>query len=377
MRQSRRSFRAARRASLTPLLPLQAGAKDYRDRIVCRHYLEGLCPHDLFVNTVRRRRRVSLDPPASLLSPPPLTSRPENVARRLPQHSLRRAAGASPLSSSSASRHPHAASPPLQDSYLADKAAGKVNYESELREHLTRQRGDCDRRVQRAAATIDAKDPEMRTAPSVSALVDCPEAHAMDTEIREAEALSARHAGAPGLMDPLSEARLRALIDTRAMLQAASVAKGFSGFAESLHAKADAPRQAELAAAAAAKLAEAETAGEEGRVEDSVRLVAEAEAIQRIAAQPPPRPPAAEPVRGPSLSRSLLLHCSVSLRLLFSVLGASPGVFYLRGGFAHAASASRRAPSPRTHHSRPDLWRWPLSLAAPRSNSGPQPQTQN
>ena len=30
-----------------------AAKKDYRDKSVCRYYLEGMCPCDLFVNTVR------------------------------------------------------------------------------------------------------------------------------------------------------------------------------------------------------------------------------------------------------------------------------------------------------------------------------------
>ena len=30
-----------------------AAKKDYRDKSVCRYYLEGMCPCDLFVNTAR------------------------------------------------------------------------------------------------------------------------------------------------------------------------------------------------------------------------------------------------------------------------------------------------------------------------------------
>lgn len=33
------------------------GTKHFSDRDVCRFYLVGLCPHDLFGNTVRRPRR--------------------------------------------------------------------------------------------------------------------------------------------------------------------------------------------------------------------------------------------------------------------------------------------------------------------------------
>ena len=42
------------RLRLTRLHAAQGAAKkDYRDKSVCRYYLEGMCPCDLFVNTVR------------------------------------------------------------------------------------------------------------------------------------------------------------------------------------------------------------------------------------------------------------------------------------------------------------------------------------
>ena len=41
-----------------PRLHKQGGTTDYRDKSVCRYFLEGLCPCELFVNTVRKRHCV-------------------------------------------------------------------------------------------------------------------------------------------------------------------------------------------------------------------------------------------------------------------------------------------------------------------------------
>ena len=45
------------RASADPpcLVSRQGGTTDYRDKSVCRYFLEGLCPCELFVNTVRKQ----------------------------------------------------------------------------------------------------------------------------------------------------------------------------------------------------------------------------------------------------------------------------------------------------------------------------------
>jgi hypothetical protein len=218
---------------------------------------------------------------------------------------------------------------------VADKAAGKVNFEADLRarplapaaspraalltrfsraaqDHLAQKRLECDRRVQRAFSLLEAKDPDLRTGvPSVSALVDVPEAHALDADVAAAEA--AASGAAKIVADPGAEARARAAIDARALAQATACAAGFEAFTSKLLAAGDAPRQAELAERAAAKLKEAEAAGEEGRVDDAQRLTDEAEQIKRIAAVPPPKPIGVEMGGGQKLHVCDVCSAQVSL----------------------------------------------------------------
>jgi len=214
--------------------------------------------------------------------------RPENVDGRLPLYALPpapRACRQRPRSC--ARRSTHAA----QQAYLADKAAGKANFEPDLREHLARLRTECDRRVARQAATLEAKDPEIRAAPAISALVDCEASHALDEAVRLAEEAAA----APGVvMDAGVEARARAAVDARALAQASAVVQSFTAFTDKLALAADGPRQAELGAAIAAKLAEAERLGESGDVDGAQRLTEEAEGLQRLKDTPPPRPTGVE-----------------------------------------------------------------------------------
>jgi hypothetical protein len=179
-------------------------------------------------------------------------------------------------------------------------------------DHLAQKRLECDRRVQRAFSLLEAKDPDLRTGvPSVSALVDVPEAHALDADVAAAEAAAS---GAAKLVaDPGAEARARAAIDARALAQATACAAGFEAFTSKLLAAGDAPRQAELAERAAAKLKEAEAAGEEGRVDDAQRLTDEAEQIKRIAAVPPPKPIGVEMGGGQKLHVCDVCSAQVSL----------------------------------------------------------------
>ena len=192
---------------------------------------------------------------------------------------------------------PNTHSAPLRAAYLADKAAGKVSYESELRDHLARLRLECDRRVARSFDLLVVKDPELRNAPSVARLVDTHEAHALDDAVATAEAAVAAGPGGVLMPDPVAEAACRAAIDERAMVQGRHCAAGFASFTGKLAAAADVERQADLSLRAAAKLSEAEKAGEEGRVDDAQKLTEEAEQLKALAAQPAPKPPGPDIVR--------------------------------------------------------------------------------
>lgn len=148
----------------------------------------------------------------------------------------------------------------------------------------------------RAAATLEAKDPDVRSAPAVSRLVDCPDAAALLPAMVAAESALGLVAPGRGVADAGAEARARAAVDARACAQAAACAAGFSTFTDSLAAAADAPRRAGLAAKAAALLAEAEAQGEAGDVDAAQRLTAEAEATRRQADGPMPKLPGSDPL---------------------------------------------------------------------------------
>jgi hypothetical protein len=210
--------------------------------------------------------------------------------------------------------------------------------------------------VARAASLLDAKDPDLRLfggVPSVAALVDTPEAHALDADVAAAEAAAVSASRAVG--DPAAEARARAAVDERALAQARAAAAGFAAFTGHLAAAADAGRQAELAERAAARLKEAEAAGEEGRVDDAQRLMEEAEQLKRVAATPAPvKLPGQELVRGGgvagafSVAPSCVRFRSVFLLFLSSFCargGALPRALWrARGGFVCGGSGARPPP---------------------------------
>ena len=243
--------------------------------------------------------------------------------------------------------------------YQADKAAGKVSYEGELRDHLSRLRVECERRVQRATALLESKDPELKGAPCVSVLVDVAEAHALDAACAQAEAAACVPGGV--VLDPAAEQRLRTAIDERALVQARHALQGFTEFTGKQSAEQDVPRQQELAQRGAAKLLEAETAGEEGRVDDAQRLTEEAEQIRRLAAMPPPKPPGAELVRLWSLIPPPKIASLVSVRSA----GRCPRVRRCHGRkpcgsvrLCDSESDSGKGPPPErpAMRSSPDLW---------------------
>nr|PNR37571.1 hypothetical protein PHYPA_020680 [Physcomitrium patens] len=112
--------------------------RNYWDRDVCRLYLTGLCPHDLFQLT-----KMDLGPCSKV-------------------HSLQ-----------------------LRKEYEEAKANGKDNYDRDLEDCLEKHIVECDRKIQRALKRLEDDDAGAATAIAVSEVTQSPEALEYTRQIKE------------------------------------------------------------------------------------------------------------------------------------------------------------------------------------------------
>uniref|UniRef100_A0A7I4FI87 Uncharacterized protein n=1 Tax=Physcomitrium patens TaxID=3218 RepID=A0A7I4FI87_PHYPA len=112
--------------------------RNYWDRDVCRLYLTGLCPHDLFQLT-----KMDLGPCSKV-------------------HSLQ-----------------------LRKEYEEAKANGKDNYDRDLEDCLEKHIVECDRKIQRALKRLEDDDAGAATAIAVSEVTKSPEALEYTKQIKE------------------------------------------------------------------------------------------------------------------------------------------------------------------------------------------------
>lgn len=84
-----------------------------------------------------------------------------------------------------------------------------------------------------------------------------------------------------------AEERVRQAVDERAIAQAKSLKAHFDAFAQRLSQQQDAERQKQTEALVAAKLQQAEAAGEAGNVDEAQRLMQEAESLKASARSAP------------------------------------------------------------------------------------------
>ncbi|KAG0577413.1 hypothetical protein KC19_5G154600 [Ceratodon purpureus] len=112
--------------------------RNYWDRDVCRLYLTGLCPHDLFQLT-----KMDLGPCSKV-------------------HSLQ-----------------------LRKEYEEAKANGKDNYDRDLEDCLEKHIIECDRKIQRALKRLEDDDAGAATAIAVSEVTKSPEALEYTRQIKE------------------------------------------------------------------------------------------------------------------------------------------------------------------------------------------------
>lgn len=94
-----------------------------------------------------------------------------------------------------------------------------------------------------------------------------------------------------------AEERVRQAVDARAIAQAKSIRAHFDAFAQRVSQQQDAERQRQTEALVAAKLQQAEAAGEAGNVDEAQRLMQEAEQLKAQARSAHP-PKAADPQSG-------------------------------------------------------------------------------
>jgi len=230
-------------------------AKKYYDQDVCRYYLCGLCPHDLFTNT-----RIDMGSCGK-------------------QHSKR-----------------------LKAEYVEAHAAGKVDYSRELLDYLDKLLVECDRKIARANKRLEDEDAEARNYPSISKSIHTDEVQGLtDVIMEKAKKLRDDDTIEEKDKEDLRE-EIRQLEDDRAMKQATALLTSFQEEQKAKEAEAkpsEAPAEPEVEfddetkSTIATKMAAAEFAGEEGDVDGAQRLMEEVEAIKRLArakAAPAPNP---------------------------------------------------------------------------------------
>ncbi|XP_062222826.1 uncharacterized protein LOC133921806 [Phragmites australis] len=228
-------------------------SRKHYDRDVCRLYLAGLCPHDLFQLT-----KMDMGPCPKL-------------------HSLQ-----------------------LRKEYEEAKAKGTDNYDRELEETIERLIVECERKIQRALKRLEEEDAKAAIAISVTEVTQTKEVMELSKQIRqkmkEIDAFD---------LEGNTEGKIRAteeidkLKEQRAEEQAQMLLEAFNkdrvSLINSLQNAAQSTTPAPPAAPDARtqemineKLKRAEELGENGMIDEAQKLLDEAEALKKLSARPQP-----------------------------------------------------------------------------------------
>ncbi|CAM8911511.1 unnamed protein product [Rhodiola kirilowii] len=230
--------------------------RKYYDRDVCRLYLVGLCPHELFQLT-----KMDMGPCPKL-------------------HSLQ-----------------------LRKEYQEAKAKGVDNYDRELEDVIDRLIIECDKKINRALKRLEDADAKAAIAISVSEVTQSPEIDEMSKQIKEnlKEADQYDFEGLTDMkiraMEVVEELRVK-----RADKQSMLLLDAFNKDRAALpHPFPNPPVQAHLPAVAPdphiqeminEKLKRAEELGEQGMIDEARKEMDEAEALRKLA---PRQEPAGDP----------------------------------------------------------------------------------
>ncbi|KAK8462583.1 hypothetical protein SEVIR_1G229200v4 [Setaria viridis] len=226
-------------------------SRKFYDRDVCRLYLAGLCPHDLFQLT-----KMDMGPCPKL-------------------HSLQ-----------------------LRKEYEEAKAKGTDNYDRELEETIERLIVECERKIQRALKRLEEDDAKAAIAISVTEVTQTKEVMELSKQIRQ----KMKDIDAFDL-EGNTEGKIRAteeldkLKEQRAEEQAKMLLEAFNKDRASLINSIQNATQTTTPVPPAApdartqemineKLKKAEELGESGMIDEAQKLLDEAEALKKLSARP-------------------------------------------------------------------------------------------
>ncbi|KAL6909409.1 hypothetical protein ACP4OV_001690 [Aristida adscensionis] len=227
-------------------------SRNYYDRDVCRLFLAGLCPHDLFQLT-----KMDLGPCSKI-------------------HSLQ-----------------------LRKDYEEAKSKGKENFDRELEDVIERLIVECDRKIQRALKRLADEDAKAAIAISVSEVTQNDEILQLSKEIKQKmkEVDTFEFEGKTDDRIKTQEA-LEELRTKRADMQATLLLDAFNKDRASIPQPAPAPQVAVVPPPAPPdartqemineKLKKAEELGEQGLVDEAQRALEEAEALKKLAPRQEP-----------------------------------------------------------------------------------------
>ncbi|ANM69507.1 LUC7 related protein [Arabidopsis thaliana] len=224
--------------------------RKYYDRDVCRLYLSGLCPHELFQLT-----KMDMGPCPKV-------------------HSLQ-----------------------LRKEYKDAKAKGVDNYDRELEDAIDRLIVECDRKIGRALNRLQEEDAKAAIAISVTEFTQSPEILELSKQIKEKMKEADLHD-----LEGKTDLKIRALElveemrTKRADLQAVLLLDAFNKDRTSLQQAVPAqqpaatlpppdPRTQEMINE---KLKKAEELGEQGMVDEAQKALEEAEALKKLTARQEP-----------------------------------------------------------------------------------------
>ncbi|ONK77274.1 uncharacterized protein A4U43_C02F4860 [Asparagus officinalis] len=227
--------------------------RKYYDRDVCRLFLSGLCPHDLFQLT-----KMDLGPCSKV-------------------HSLQ-----------------------LRKEYEEAKAKGGHNFDRELEDVIDRLIVECERKIQRAVKRLEEADAKAAVAISVSEVTQSPEITELSKQIKEklkqvdAFDLEGETDSKIRAIEELEELRVKRA-DKQSMLLLDAFNKDRASLPQPLQ---NPPQLAPLPALVPPdprtqemineKLKKAEDLGEKGMIDEAQKALEEAEALRKLGARQDP-----------------------------------------------------------------------------------------
>ncbi|XP_020587823.1 putative RNA-binding protein Luc7-like 2 isoform X3 [Phalaenopsis equestris] len=227
--------------------------RKYSDRDVCRLFLAGLCPHDLFQLT-----KMDLGPCPKV-------------------HSLQ-----------------------LRKDYEEAKAKGMHNFDRELEDLIERLIVECERKIQRALKRLESEDAKAAIAISVSEVTQTPEVLELSKQIKEklkevdAFDLEGKTDSKIRAQEAVEELRAKRA-DKQAMLlldafniDRASLPQPHQGHPPLAPVPASHPPDPRTQEMINEKLKKAEHLGEQGLIDEAQKALEEAEALKKLSARQEP-----------------------------------------------------------------------------------------